>query len=125
METKQFGGMIYGAGHSGESCVITVTSGGLDLTLDGNAAGRISWAAVKITATGTNDKYLRFDTTAVGDDLNVWTGDKTIIDAIRSTGAPMQVLSQLDSVGAYRTRRAFGRNAFLAAFLGVIGLGIL
>ena len=125
MENKQFGGMIYGAGHNGESCQITVTSGGMDLSLDDVSAGRISWSAVKISATGTDDKYLRFDSTAAGDDLNVWTGDKTIIEAIRTTGAPMQVMNQLDAVGSYRKRRAFGRNAFLVAFFGAIGLGIL
>ena len=125
METKQFGGMIYGRGQNGESCHITVTSGGLDLTLNGDPKGRIAWSAVKISATGTDDRYLRFDSTAAGDDLKVWTGDKTIIAAIRTTGAPMQVLSQLDAVGTYRKRRAVGRSAFLLAFFGVIVLGIL
>ncbi|MBN2526697.1 MAG: M48 family metallopeptidase [Deltaproteobacteria bacterium] len=125
MKQNQFGGMIYGTGHNGESCQIEVTSGGLTLLLEGAQVGRLMWSAVKVSVTGTDDRYLKFESTVQGEALYILTGNKSIIATIRTTGAPMQLLSQLDSVGAYRKRRAFGRHAFLWGFLGFIALILL
>ncbi len=125
METNQFGGMIYGNGYNGESCQIGVTASGLELSQDGIPVGKILWAAAKVSATGTDDRYLKFESTATGDNLQVLTGNRTIVDKIRHIGAPMQLLLQLDAVSSLQKRRRVGRQAFLSGFLAVIGLGLL
>lgn len=125
METNQFGGMIYGNGYNGESCQMGVTASGLELSQDGIPVGNVLWAQVKISATGTDDRYLKFESTATGEDLQVLTGNRTIVDKIRQIGAPRQLLLQLDAVGSLQKRRRVGRHAFLFGFLAVIGLGLL
>ncbi|MBN2340353.1 MAG: M48 family metallopeptidase [Deltaproteobacteria bacterium] len=122
MQTAQFGGMIYGAGHNGESCQIAVTSSGLEFFIEDRPVGKILYGVIQVSLTGTEDRYVKFESSQPHDEWYVLSGNKAVIDAIRQTGAPMQVLSMLDSLAAKKKRRAAGRYSFLVGLAAAVAL---
>lgn len=127
MEATQFGGMIYGAGYNGESCLISVTTSGLEFAIAGQPVGSIRYNSMEICFTGTDDRYVKFASGTAGDALHVLTGDKSIVDEIKRKGSSMEMHQKIERVMASQKRRAMGRNSILigvvaAVVLSVIGL---